>query len=80
MTEAEIRSKLRTWILEHTKSTTPIEFTDETSILEKGLLSSLDIVEFVLYLEHLRDEELDMEDIDPEVFTSIDSLFEAFFR
>jgi acyl carrier protein len=79
VTEAEVRSKLKAWILEHTKSAAPIEFTDDTSILEKGLLSSLDIVEFVLYIEHLRDEEVDMDDIDPDVFTSIDTLHQAFF-
>lgn len=80
MTETEIRARLKSWILEHTKNAVPPGFTDDTPILEKGLLSSLDIVEFVLYIEHLRDEELDTDDIDPEVFTSIESLYQAFFR
>lgn len=80
MTETEIRSRLKSWILEHTKNVAQPDFSDDTSILEKGLLSSLDIVEFVLYIEHLRDEELDTDDIDPEAFTSIDTLYQAFFR
>ena len=80
MTEAEIRTRLKSWILEHAKNAAPPDFSDDTPILEKGLLSSLDIVEFVLYIEHLRDGELDTDDIDPEVFTSIDTLYRAFFQ
>ncbi len=79
MTESEIRARLKAWIIEHTKSAATADFSDDTPILERGLLSSLDIVEFVLYIEHLRDEELDTEDIDPEVFTSINTLYAAFF-
>ena len=48
-------------------------------ILEEGLLSSLDVVEFILFIESLREEEVDIENIEPEVFTSIDTLVEAFF-
>jgi acyl carrier protein len=80
VTEIDIRARLKSWILEHSKTSAPPDFADDTPILEKGLLSSLDIVEFVLYIEHLRDEELDTEDIDPEVFTSIDTLYAAFFQ
>lgn len=80
MTETEIRSRLKSWILEHAKKAAPSDFSDSTPILEKGLLSSLDIVEFVLFIEHLRNEELDTDDIDPEVFTSIDTLYGAFFQ
>lgn len=80
MTETEIRARLKSWILEHSKSTSSLDISDDTPILEKGLLSSLDIVEFVLYIEHLLDEELDTEDIDPEAFTSIDALYTAFFQ
>lgn len=79
MTESEVRARLKAWIIEHTKSTATADFSDDTPILERGLLSSLDIVEFVLYIEHLRNEELDTEDIDPEVFTSISTLYDAFF-
>ena len=43
-------------------------------------MSSLDIVEFVLFIESLRGEEVDTEDIDAEVFTSVNTLYDAFFR
>lgn len=79
MQESEVRSTLRTWILKHAKTPPGAGFNDQTQILEDGILSSLDIVEFVLYIESLRGEDVNVEDIEPEVFTSIDTLYTAFF-
>ncbi len=79
MDEQQIRAELREWILAHAKSKPSGELTDQTAILETGLLSSLDIVEFVLFIEELRGDEVDTDDIEPEVFTSIDTLWEGFF-
>jgi thioesterase domain-containing protein len=51
----------------------------DTPILEQGILSSLDIVEFVLFIESLRGEDIDTDAIAAEDFTSIDTLYAAFF-
>jgi acyl carrier protein len=78
--EGEIaRTKLRSWIVKHAKTAPGAGFDDDTRILEEGILSSLDIVEFVLYIESLRGEDIDVDDIDPQVFTSINTLYAAFF-
>lgn len=79
MQESEIRTKLRNWIVKHAKVPAGPELSDQTLILEEGILSSLDIVEFVLFIESLRGEDIDVDDIDPQVFTSIDTLHAAFF-
>ena len=79
MQESDVRSKLRDWILKHAKTPPGAGFCDQTQLLEDGILSSLDIVEFVLFIESLRGEDVDVEDIEPEVFTSIDTLHSAFF-
>jgi acyl carrier protein len=77
--ETEVRSSLRKWIVEHAKKPAN-DLSDETKILEEGIVSSLDIVELVLFIESQRGEEVDTEDIDPEVFTSVNTLYAAFFR
>ncbi|MFK8003254.1 MAG: hypothetical protein AB8H86_27035 [Polyangiales bacterium] len=80
MNEAEVRNQLKDWLLEHSQA--PMEkdaLTDDLPILEVGLLNSLDIVEFVLYIEELREEEVDTDEIEPEVFTSINTLWAGFF-
>jgi acyl carrier protein len=79
MDESLIRSRLRQWILEHSKAASKNDLDDQTRLLETGHLSSLDIVEFVLFIEELRGEEIETDDIEPEVFTSVDTLWEGFF-
>lgn len=80
MDEQLIRSRLRGWLLERSKtSMAPEALTDDLKILEEGLLNSLDVVEFVLFIEELREDEVDTDEIEPEVFTSINTLWEGFF-
>jgi acyl carrier protein len=79
MNESEIRRQLRDWILKRSKNPPKGSFTDTTEILEEGILSSLDVVEFVLYIESLRGDEVDTDAIEPEAFTSIDTLYATFF-
>lgn len=79
MQESEVRTKLRGWILKHAKTPPRAEFTDATPILADGILSSLDIVEFVLYIESLLGEDIDVDSIEQEAFTSVNALYTAFF-
>ena len=79
MTEAEIRDRLRDWILVRSKSPPGTELTDNTPILDSGLLSSLDVVELVVFVENLKGEEVDVDAIEPEVITNIDTLYKGFF-
>lgn len=79
MRELEVKGKLRDWIAKHAKKPLTSEFNDETPVLELGILSSLDVVEFVLFIEDLRGGEVDADAIEPEAFTNINSLYSAFF-
>jgi acyl carrier protein len=80
MSESETRDKLRGWILQRSKKKiTASDLDDETPIVDSGLLSSLDIAEFVLFIESLRGDEVDVDDLEPEVFANINSVYEAFF-
>lgn len=79
MDEPLIRNKLKAWIREHSKAPAKGDIADDTRVLELGILSSLDVVELVLYVESLRGEEVDTDAIEPEVFTSVDTLWAGFF-
>jgi len=80
MQEHEVRTKLRDWIAKRAKKPLTAGFNDETPVLELGILSSLDIVEFVLFIENLRGDEVDADNIQPEAFTNISTLYSAFFE
>jgi acyl carrier protein len=79
MLEQEVRAKLRDWIAKHAKKPLAADFNDATPVLELGILSSLDVVEFVLFIESLRGEDVDPDSIEPEAFTNINTLHSAFF-
>ncbi len=79
MEEKVIREELRAWILERAGASPDRLSSDDMPILDEGLLTSLDVVEFILFIESLREEEVDIEAIEPEVFTDINSLVDAFF-
>jgi acyl carrier protein len=80
MSEQEIRTLLKQWIVQRSKKGIALdELTDQTPIIESGLLSSLDVAEFVLYIESLRGGEVDIDDIEPDVFNSIDRMWSTFF-
>ncbi len=79
MDDKQIREQLRMWILDRSGASPDRLARDDEPILDDGLLSSLDIVEFILFIESLREEEVDIEAIEPEVFNSIDTLMAAFF-
>lgn len=79
MSETELRQQLRNWIKNRSRAEGAAGISDETKILEEGILSSLDIVELVLFIESLRGSDVDLESIDPEAFTSVNTIYGAFF-
>jgi acyl carrier protein len=78
MNEVEIKQRLCTWIFERAKDK-PDDLKDDTPILEMGILSSLDVVELILFIEHLLDDEVDMEDLDAESIRDVNSIYGTFF-
>lgn len=79
MNESEIKRELRTWIVDRAKDK-PDSMADDTPILESGLLSSLDVVELVLFVEHLLDDEVDTDDLDAESIRDVNAIFSTFFE
>ncbi len=78
MSESEIRSQLRDWIVTRAKEK-PDEMADDTPILERGILSSLDVVELILFIERIKGDEVDVDKIQPEAIRDVDSIYQAFF-
>ena len=75
-----MRERLRAWILRRSQSKAKTELKDDTPILESGLLSSLDVVELILFIENLKGAEVDVDDIEPEVLTNVNTIYDGFFR
>ncbi len=80
MDELETRALLKEWIVRRSKKQLPSgDPRDDTPLVEQGILSSLDVTAFVLYIESLRGEEVDVDDLNPEAFENVDSIYKTFF-
>jgi acyl carrier protein len=73
----EIATKLKHWISEKNPEINEIEW--ETDIIQQRILDSLQMVNFLLYIEELRGKEIDEEQIKPHNFKSIETIYDQFF-
>jgi acyl carrier protein len=76
--ENEIKQELRTWILKVGK-VTPEGLTNETPLIEKRIIKSLQIMELILLIEKLKGSRFDLKAIKPGAFNTIDSIYRSFF-
>ncbi len=80
MSENEVKSALRTWIIAKSKHADAPTLTDETPILERRILSSLQVMDLILYIEQLSEGPMDPESLKPGVFSSVNRIYENFFQ
>ena len=78
-TEAEIRQALREWIVKTSGKIQPQELSDQTPIIEQRIISSLQIMDLILFLEKLRDRSVEVEKLKVGVFRDIDVIYQNFF-
>jgi acyl carrier protein len=79
MNELEVKKQLRDWIYGRAKDK-PATLDDQTPVIEHGILSSLDVVELVLFIENLRGTEVDVDALEPASFRDVDSMWKSFFE
>ena len=77
--QVEIRATLRDWVVRTNGKVSPADIRDDTPILERRIVKSLDIMDLILFLEELRGRPIDVEKLKPGVFRDIDAIWENFF-
>ena len=78
--EAEIRQALREWVIKTSGKVKPEELTDETPIIEQRIISSLQIMDLILFLEQQTDHSIDVTQLKPGVFRNISVIYRNFFQ
>ena len=73
------KDALRAWIREHNPDVPAGEPADDTPLIERRYLTSLQVADLLLYIEELRQVPVDPIRLKPGVFASIDSIHAAFF-
>ena len=80
MNGCEKKTALRRWILERNTAIRPQEFVDDTPILKERILTSLQIMDLVLFLEELGKRTIEFESLRPGAFDSVDVIYETFLQ
>lgn len=79
MTEDEARAALRTWIAERNPDVDPAELADDTPLIERRYLTSLQIADLMVFIESLRQAPIDPVVLRPGIFRSVDAICGSFF-
>jgi hypothetical protein len=56
------------------------EITDDTRLIEQRIISSLQVMDLILFIEHLSNRRVEVDEISPGAFASIDSIYATFFK
>lgn len=72
------KDRLRAWILEHGKRIDASELRDDTPLLERRILTSLQLADLLLFLEELRGAPVDIERLSGASLRDLDSMVKAF--
>ena len=79
-TQVEIRAQLRDWVVRTNGKVSAADIRDDTPILERRIVKSLDIMDLILFLEELRGQPIEVEKLKPGVFRDIDAIWTNFFE
>lgn len=78
--ESEIRQTLRDWIIKTSGKIEPDDLADQTPIIERRIISSLQVLDFILFIEKTSGNQIDVESLRPGVFRDIDTIYKNFFQ
>jgi len=78
--ESELKQILKDWILAKNNKIKAEDLNYDTAIIETRIISSLQIMDLILELEKLTGRPLDVEQMKPGVFASINSIYDNFCK
>lgn len=74
-----VKTQIREWILEKNPNVDSAALADDTPLLEQKILTSIQIMDLILFLEHLQGRPVDIDQVQPENFHSLNTIHTAFF-
>ena len=76
--EADVRQKLREWVVRTSGKVRAGELRDDTPIIEQRIITSLRIPDLILFIEELSGRSIDAQQLKPGVFRDIDTIYRNF--
>lgn len=78
MDELATKTSIKEWILSKNTAYKAEDLTFETKILEQKVLSSLQVMDLIIFLQKLKGGKIRMENLRPGSFTDINTIYNAF--
>lgn len=79
MNQTALREALRQWIRAHAGAPAADAVQDRTPLISSRLITSLRVLDLVLFIEELRSAPIDVRMLRPEAFRDIDTICATFF-
>lgn len=76
--EAQFKKALRGWLVARARSDVPADFDDNSPLLEQRILTSLQVVDLVVFIEDLTGRAVDVEQLKPGAFRSVNAIYAHF--
>jgi acyl carrier protein len=80
MTEAETKEALKEWVAKSNKKIKAEDLGDDTPIIEQRYITSLQVMDLILQIEKMTGKPVDVEQLKPGTFKSINTIYENFFE
>ena len=77
--ETEVRAHLARWVAERSQRVLAEEISGDTPILERRLITSVQVMDLILEIEQLSGKSIDVSRLKPGVFKDIDTIYRNFF-
>lgn len=78
--DADTRQAVRDWICRTSGKLRADEIDDDTPIIERRIISSLQIMDLIVFLEELRGQPIDVESLQVGVFRNVNAIYENFLK
>ena len=77
---AAVYAALRAWLFNTNADAATLSLEPDIDIIESRILDSLQVVEFILFLEEKTGRAILAEDLDPDTLRTLSSIYECYFE
>ena len=77
--EQALRAGLRQWVVTRSGKLQLADLSDDTPILERRIITSLQVMDLILYIEEASGRAIDVARLKPGAFRDIDTIWKNFF-
>jgi hypothetical protein len=79
MNRSQVIDSLRMWLTGRDASIRAVDITEETPIVERRILSSLQVANLLLHIEQMRGAPIELSSLRPGMFHSLGAIYQHFF-